>query len=288
MAKFETVGVIGSGTMGSGISQLCAQSGLAVKMLQRSPASLEKGVKRIDDFLSGSVKKGKMTEDQKNEVLGRVSGTMEMKDLAGCDVFIECTYENMELKRELFTAMDDIAKPNAVLSTTTSSLSISEIASSTRMPGRVIGLHFFNPAPLMKLVEVIRGLQTSEETVESAVAFTHQIRKEPVVCKDSPAFIVNRLLIPMLNQAVQAYDDGLASREDMDAAAEMGLGYPLGLLKLADLIGLDICCNMAQGLYDGYREVRFSPPPLMKSMVKAGLLGRKSGRGFYSYNGNKK
>lgn len=283
MAKFETIGVVGSGTMGAGIAQVCAQSGLNVKLLQRSEESLKKGVGRIDRFLSGSVKKGKMTEEQKKEILSRVQGTMEVKNLAGCDVFIESTYEDMELKRELFTAMDEIAKPNAVLGTTTSSLSISEIASSTRLPARVVGLHFFNPAPLMKLVEVIRGIQTSDETVQAAVDFTKQIKKEPVVCKDSPAFIVNRLLIPLLNQAVQAYDDGLASREDMDAAAELGLSYPMGPLKLADLIGLDICCNMAQGLYDGYKEPRFNPPPLMKSMVKAGLLGRKTGQGFYDY-----
>ncbi|MBI2890318.1 MAG: 3-hydroxyacyl-CoA dehydrogenase family protein [Nitrospirae bacterium] len=276
--------VIGTGTMGAGIAQVCAQSGLQVTLLARSQASLEKGLRRVEGPLAALVKKGKMSQPQAAEILGRVRGVTEAKEAADCGLFIEATYEDMGLKREVFAALDDVTDPAAVLSTTTSSLSVNEIAKSVRDPGRVVGLHFFNPAPVMKLVEVVRGLRTSDSTVEAAVSFTRKIGKDPVVCKDSPAFIVNRLLIPMLNQAAQAYDNGLASKEEMDTAVELGLRYPLGLLKLADLIGLDICCNMAQGLYEGHREPRFAPPPILKNMVKAGLLGRKSGQGFYSYD----
>jgi len=281
--NIKKIGVIGCGTMGSGITQVCAQKGMTVLVLEPDMSLVTKGIQRISDFLAQGVKKGKLTEDDKKATLDRIKGTTRMADLKDCDLIVEAAFEDMELKKKIFSQLDTIARPDAILATNTSCLSITEIASATHRRENVLGLHFFNPVPLMKLVEVIRGLETGDNAFSAGMALVKFLGKEPVVCRDSPGFIVNRLLCPYLNQVIQAYEDGLATKEDLDAACELGLGYPMGPLKLLDLIGLDVNLFISEAMYNALHDKNFSPSPLLRKMVLSGRLGRKTGKGFYLY-----
>jgi 3-hydroxybutyryl-CoA dehydrogenase len=283
MSENGNVAVLGFGTMGAGIAQVCAQAGREVVVLEESEERLEDGRRRLETFLEEGVRREKVTEEERSEALARVRGTTEVGDLAGSGVVIEAVVENLETKRTLLTAVADVVGESAIMATNTSALSVTELAATVPRPERFGGLHFFNPAPLMKLVEVVAAVQTSEETLDFLESFAKEIGKEPVRTKDRPGFLVNRLLMPYLNQVVQAYDDGLATAEDMDTALERGLGYPMGGLKLLDLIGLDIHLHATSAAYEQTHDPHLAPPPLLSRMVDAGYLGRKTGRGFHDY-----
>jgi 3-hydroxybutyryl-CoA dehydrogenase len=283
MSENGNVAVLGFGTMGAGIAQVCAQAGREVVVLEESEERLEDGRRRLETFLEEGVRREKVTEEERSEALARVRGTTEVGDLAGSGVVIEAVVENLETKRTLLLAVADVVGESAIMATNTSALSVTELAATVPRPERFGGLHFFNPAPLMKLVEVVAAVQTSEETLDFLESFAKEIGKEPVRTKDRPGFLVNRLLMPYLNQVVQAYDDGLATAEDMDTALERGLGYPMGGLKLLDLIGLDIHLHATSAAYEQTHDPHLAPPPLLSRMVDAGHLGRKTGRGFHDY-----
>jgi 3-hydroxybutyryl-CoA dehydrogenase len=284
MSENGTVAVLGFGTMGAGIAQVCARAGREVVVLEESEGRLEAGRRRLEAFLGEGVSRGKTTEEERDETLARVRGTTEVGDLAGSGVVIEAVVEELEVKRALLPAVAETVGEGAIFATNTSALSVTELAATVPNPSRFGGLHFFNPAPLMKLVEVVAAVQSSDETLEALEAFAAEIGKEPVRTKDRPGFLVNRLLMPYLNQVVQAYDDGLATAEDMDAAVEGGLGYPMGGLKLLDLIGLDVHLHATSAAYEQTHAPYFAPPPLLSRMVDAGYLGRKAGRGFHDYD----
>lgn len=279
----QTVGVLGCGTMGSGIAQVAAQAGCTVVVLEVAEPVLRAGLERIDRFLGDGVRRGKLSEQEQTTLRSRISGTTEWRDLARCDVVVEAVTEDVDAKRAAMRALSDVLQPEALVATNTSCLSVTEIAAAYAHPEQVVGLHFFNPAQLMKLVEVVRAVETSEAAFERAVAFTAALGKQPIRTKDSPGFIVNRLLIPYLNQAIQAYDDGLSSLDEIDTGVELGLGYPMGPFKLADLIGLDVHLHASEALHTDTGREEFAPPPLLRRMVKAGRLGRKTGRGFHGY-----
>ncbi len=279
----KKVAVIGSGTMGSGIVQIFAQSGFEVTLKSSRESSLEKAVKTLDKSLSRLVKKEKMTEDQKAEVMARVTYTTDFNSLKDCDLVIEATVENMDIKKEVFAELDRVVKPEGILATNTSSLSITEIAASTSRPDKVIGMHFFNPVPMMKLIEIIKGIATSDETFKAVFDATSAVGKEPVQVEEAPGFVVNRVLIPMINEAVGILADGVASAEDIDKAMKLGANHPIGPLALADLIGNDVNLAIMEVLYKEFGDSKYRPHPLLRKMVRAGLLGRKSGEGFYKY-----
>ncbi len=283
MSDRERVAVLAFGTMGAGIAQVCAQAGHEVTVLETSGERLEDGRRRMENFLAEGVRRGKVSEEARDEALARVRGTTEVGELAGAGVVIEAVVEDLEVKRSLLPAVAEAVGEQALIATNTSALSVTELAATVPRPERFGGLHFFNPAPRMPLVEVIAAEQSSEETLDALEAFAEGIGKQPVRTKDRPGFLVNRLLMPYLNQVIQAYDDGLASAEDLDTALEMGLGYPMGGLKLLDLIGLDVHLHATSAAYEQTRSPYFSPPPLLGRMVSAGYLGRKSGRGFYEW-----
>lgn len=280
----QRVGVIGCGLMGSGIAQVCAQSGLPTFVREIDAAALEAGLARVDRFLSKGVDRGKTTAAQKLAVLDNLHGTTDLGDLADCDLVIEAITENREVKLATYRALDEVCKRSTVFASNTSSLNITELAAATRRSERVIGLHFFNPVPVMQLVEVVRTLLTDEDVIEQALGFVAQIGKTAVVARDRTGFIVNRLLVPYLLEAVRVFDHGLASADDIDQAMVLGAGYPMGPLRLIDFVGLDTTYYIANIMYDEFRESQFAPPPLLKRMVLAGHFGRKSGRGFYEYN----
>lgn len=280
----KTVGVVGCGLMGSGIAQVSAQAGLKTIVREADQALLDKGLGRIKKFLDGGVEKGKIAADVRDKTLANLSGSVKLEDLAGCDLVIEAVTENLAVKRDVFATLDRVCAPGAVLATNTSSLSVTEIAAFATKPERVLGLHFFNPVPLMKLVEVIRALPTNDVSFERALAYVAAIDKTPVVAKDAPGFVVNRLLVPYMLDAIRVYESGLASREDIDNGMKLGCGHPMGPLTLIDFVGLDTTYYIANILFEEFRETRFAPPPLLKRMVLAGRLGRKSGRGFYDYS----
>lgn len=280
----KTVGVVGCGLMGSGIAQVSAQAGLKTIVREADQALLDKGLGRIKKFLDGGVEKGKIAPDVRDRTLANLSGTVKLEDLAGCDLVIEAVTENLALKREVFSTLDRVCASDAVLATNTSSLSVTEIAAFATKPERVLGLHFFNPVPLMKLVEVIRALPTNDASFERALAYVAAIDKTPVVAKDAPGFVVNRLLVPYMLDAIRVFESGLASREDIDNGMKLGCGHPMGPLTLIDFVGLDTTYYIANIMFEEFREARFAPPPLLKRMVLAGRLGRKSGRGFYDYS----
>lgn len=280
----ETVGVIGCGLMGSGITQVCAQSGYRTIVREATDELVSGGIGRIDDLLSRNVSKGKMTDEEKAAVLGRITGTTEFSDLAECDLVIEAVTENLETKQEVFRTLDGIAPPGAILASNTSSISITELAAATDRPEQVLGLHFFNPVPVMGLIEMIVGLQTSEETVETARQFGESLGKQVIQVKDTPGFIVNYLLIPYLLDAVRLVESGVATKEDIDAGMVLGCSHPLGPLKLLDFIGLDTTLYIAEVLQDAFRTDRYAAPPLLRQMVAAGMNGRKAGQGFYTYD----
>ena len=281
--SFRSVGVVGCGLMGSGIAQVCARAGLPTRVREVDEALLARGLGRIDDFLAAGVERGRTSPEDAARVKANLSGTTRLDDLAGCDLVIEAIVERAEAKRETFSALEGIVGPDAVFASNTSSLCITELAAATRRPDRFVGLHFFSPVPIMKLVEVIRGLATSDSTFERATAFGRTLGKEPVTAPDRPGFIANRLLIPYLLDAVRAHESGAGTIEDIDKTMTLGCGYPMGPFTLLDFVGLDTAYSIANIMYDEFRDPKYAPPPLLKRMVLAGRLGRKSGRGFYAY-----
>lgn len=279
----KKVGVVGCGLMGSGIAQIAAEAGYDVIVREVSDELLKKGLGKIEGFLKKGVERGKVTPDRMKEVLGRITGTTAVADLKDCDVVIEAVVENLDLKRELYKALDEACQPSTLFASNTSSLSITEMAAMTKRPGNFVGLHFFNPVPLMKLVEVVRGPLTTPEAFDRAYEFAKTLGKTPVKATDKTGFIVNRLLVPYLLDAIRALEEGVGSVPDIDEGMRLGCGYPMGPFTLLDFVGLDTTYYIADIMFDEFREKRFAPPPLLKRMVQAGLHGRKTGRGFYDY-----
>ncbi|HVL66020.1 MAG TPA: 3-hydroxybutyryl-CoA dehydrogenase [Vicinamibacterales bacterium] len=279
----NTVGVLGCGLMGSGIAQVCAAAGYRTIVREVEQGFLDKGMGRIQKFLSDGVEKGKVTPEAKDRTLGNLTATTSLDDLKECDLVIEAIVENVEEKTKTFAALDALVKDSTIFCSNTSSLCITELAAKTQRPDRFAGLHFFNPVPLMKLVEVIRSLTTSDETYQTVFAFAQSLGKEPITAPDKPGFIVNRLLVPYLLDAIRSYENGLGTIEDIDKGMKLGTGYPMGPFTLLDFVGLDTTYYIANIMFDEYREPAYAPPPLLKRMVLAGRLGRKSGHGFYKY-----
>lgn len=278
------VGVVGlTGVMGAGIAQLCAQSGYQVLGFFRSEERLKKTLASIDGFLARGVSKGKITEQDRETALGRIKTTSDMESFRDCDLIIETVVENLEVKKRLFTELDEICPQHTMLATNTSSLSIIDMAMSTRRADRVLGLHFFNPAPVMPLLEVVKTIATSDEAIEVGKAFGESLSKTVVIARDSPGYIVNNLMMPYLLNAIRMLDAGIATREDIDTAVTLGLNYPMGPLTVCDFIGLDSLLFVANVMYEESKDRQYAAPSLLKKMVTAGWLGRKSGKGFYEY-----
>jgi 3-hydroxybutyryl-CoA dehydrogenase len=281
----KNVGVIGCGLMGSGIVQVAAQSGFQVLFVEANDDLVKRGLERLRQTLEGLVAKGKLEAKAKDDTLGRIAGTTRLDDLKASDLVIEAMTENQTLKNETFAKLDRICAPHALLATNTSSCNVTAMAAATKRPGHVVGMHFFNPVPLMKLVEVVRTILTDEAAAKAATEWVRAVGKVPVQAKDATAFIVNRLLVPYLLDAIRVYEGGLASLEDIDQAMKLGCGYPMGPFTLLDLVGLDTTMYVAEVMFEEFREPRYAPPPLLKRMVMAGQLGRKTGKGFYTYDG---
>lgn len=281
--EIKKVGVVGCGLMGSGITQVCAQSGYSVVVSEINEELLHKGLASIARFMTDSVARGRLSQQDKDATLSRIKGTTDTGNFADCDLVIEAAIENMDLKKKIFADLDKVCPKHAVLTSNTSCLSITDLAMVTGKPDKVLGTHFFNPVPLMKLLEVVRTVITSDETLETVKAFGESLGKTIVVAIDTPGFITNRLLIPYLFDAVRMLEGGVASREDIDTAIRLGLNYPMGPLTLLDLIGVDTVCFIANAMYDELKEPRLAAPTLLKKMVTAGWLGRKTGKGFYDY-----
>ena len=281
--SIQTLGIIGAGTMGNGIAQISAQAGLDILMLDVSDAALQRGMTAISGSLDRLVKKEKISASDKGALLGRIKGTIAIADLAGADYCIEAATENEALKVKILMDADKVLRPDTIIATNTSSISITRLAAATGRPDRFIGMHFFNPVPLMALVELIRGLQTSDATMATADALTRRLGKTPIAVRNAPGFVVNRILCPMINEAIFAYSEGLASAEEIDNGMKLGCNHPIGPLALADMIGLDVMLAVMKVFYEGFNDPKYRPAPLLKEMVDAGYLGRKSGRGFYTY-----
>lgn len=275
--------VMGAGTMGSGIAQTFAQSGHEVILRDIEEVFINRGIAIITKNLSNCVQKGKLTEENKNGILGRISATTDVNSAKDVDIVVEAAIEDMAVKKKIFAELDSICRPDTILASNTSSLSITEIAGVTKRPGKVIGMHFFNPAPVMKLVEVIKGIATSDETKETILTLSRSLGKEPVAVEEAPGFVVNRILVPMINEAVGILADGAATAEDIDLAMKLGANHPIGPLALADLIGNDVCLAIMEILYTEFGDSKYRPHPLLRKMVRAGYLGRKSGKGFFDY-----
>lgn len=282
----NTLGVIGAGQMGNGIAQVAATSGMNVIMNDISAEFVQKGLATITKILTRSVGKGKITESDKESILSRISASTDLKDMAAANFVVEAATENEALKFKIFKDLDTICPPAAILSTNTSSIPIGRIASQTKRPDKVIGMHFMNPVPVMRLVEIIRGLATSDETFKSTWDLSLKFGKTPAEANDFPGFIANRILLPMINEAVYCLYHGVGKKEDIDTVMKLGMNHPMGPLELADLIGLDTCLAIMETLYNGFNDSKYRPCPLLRKYVEAGWLGRKTGRGFYDYNLN--
>lgn len=279
----KKIGVLGTGTMGAGIIQVLAQNGYEVVLRARRETSVEKGIATVNKNLDKMVAKERITAAEKEEIMGRIHGSTDIAIVKDADLIIEAATEAMESKKALFAELDQLCKPGTIIATNTSSLSITEIASATGRPDKIIGMHFFNPVPAMKLVEIIKGLTTSDETRDVILDLTKKIGKTPVEVEEAPGFVVNRILIPMVNEGIGILADGVAKVEDIDAAMKLGANHPMGPLELGDLIGLDVCLAIMNTLYVEFGDTKYRPHPLLKKMVRAGKLGRKTGEGFYNY-----
>lgn len=282
--EIRKVGVVGCGLMGSGIAEVAARSGFGVVVREVDGNLLEKGLGRIRGSLAKAVERGKMASEERDRTLGRIEGTVDLAPLGTCELVIEAIVENLSAKQALFRDLEPVLESGAILASNTSSLTITQLAISSGRPDRFVGLHFFNPVPVMQLVEVVRTLMVEPGVLESVLDWCRKIGKRPVLCRDNSGFIVNRLLVPYLLDAIRALEEGVGTAEDIDEAMKLGCGYPMGPLTLLDFVGLDTTYAIANIMFDEYREKRFAPPPLLKQMVQAGRLGRKSGRGFYDYS----
>jgi 3-hydroxybutyryl-CoA dehydrogenase len=282
--EIKKIGICGCGLMGSGITEVSAKAGISVVVREVNDDFLSEGLARVEQSLARAVSKGKLDEAGKKAVLDRITGTTKVENLADCDLICEAVIENLPEKIKLYRQLDETVKKEAIFASNTSSLSITEMAAATRRPGQFCGLHFFNPVPVMKLVEVVKTVATSEATFAAAKAFGEKVGKVVVSCKDTPGFVVNRLLVPYLLDAIRALQDGVATKEDIDNAMKLGCGYPMGPLELTDFVGLDTTYYIAEILFDEFKDHHYAAPPLLKAMVKAGYYGRKAGRGFYDYS----
>jgi 3-hydroxybutyryl-CoA dehydrogenase len=283
ISDLHKIGIVGAGLMGSGIAQTCAQSGYETIVCEMNQQLLDKGMARIYDAWSMMARKGKLTEDQVKEHRAHLHGTLDVKDFADCDLVIEAVVENMEEKLRLFPTLDRILKPDALLLSNTSSLNVTQMGAVTKRPDKVCGLHFFNPAPVMKLVEIVRTISSSEDTIATVKQFAVSLGKTPVLAKDTAGFIVNFLLIPYLLAAIRMLENGVASRDDIDTAMKLGCGYPMGPFTLLDYVGLDTTLWAAEAIYEEYKDPLYAPPPLLRRMVLSGMCGKKTGKGFYDY-----
>jgi 3-hydroxybutyryl-CoA dehydrogenase len=281
--QIKTVGVLGCGLMGSGIAQVCAAAGYKTIVREVDDSFLQKGLGRVKKFLDDGVTKGKVAPEARDKTLGNLSGTTTFEAMKDCDVVVEAIIENLDEKRAVYAALEKVVSNHTILLSNTSSLCVTELAAATKRPDRFGGLHFFNPVPIMKLVEVVRALTTSDETYQAVFTFAQSLGKEPITAPDRPGFIVNRLLVPYLLDAVRCYENGLGTLEDLDKAMKLGCGYPMGPFTLLDFVGLDTTYYIANIMFEEFREPVYAPPPLLKRMVLAGRLGRKSGQGFYKY-----
>jgi 3-hydroxybutyryl-CoA dehydrogenase len=281
--EIRTVGVLGCGLMGSGIAQVCAQAGYKTFVREIEETVLRKGLERIDKFVTEAVHKGKMSAEVRDRTMANLSGTTTFEPMRECDLVIEAIVENLDEKKRAYDALEQLVPSHTILASNTSSLCITELAAATSRPDRFVGLHFFNPVPIMKLVEVIRALPSSDETYQTVFTFAQSLGKEPITAPDRPGFIVNRLLVPYLLDAIRAYESGLGTVEDIDKGMKLGCGYPMGPFTLLDFVGLDTTYYIANIMFEEFRDPTYAPPPLLKRMVLAGRMGRKSGQGFYKY-----
>ncbi len=281
--EIKKVGVVGLGTMGAGIAQLCIQAGVPTVACENTPELAERGRAGIQKQLDKAVEKGKLSAEARDAQLALLVPASDVAALAGCDLVIEAIFENLEVKHDLFRRIEAAVGPDTVFATNTSALSVTEISAALADPGRMVGMHFFNPAPVLPLVEIVRADKSSADAFETAYAFAEKLGKDPIACGDTPGFVVNRILIPVLNDAIKVLDEGVASAEDIDKGMRLGTNWPIGPLALIDLIGIDVYVHVCDALWEAFREPRFAPPPTLVRMLKSGRLGRKSGSGFFEY-----